>query len=223
MKLLGWRFVIVTCVLVAACCGGIALGAARVGPAVKAPPCPVRQVSRRQTGRCLSPDGVWRLTYRARSGSKGKLFLARRGQAKSALMYAGDGFLSYITWAKPHLLFFIDDFQVMSLDPTRRKVRHLAQLDDLVVSPNGRWFAGSGAGGHGNPVASQIYVLSANARQCLVVPGQAVSVRGFTRNSKAVIVLRALRYPETRLVRFGLASLRAGCPTGPNGVLPDRG
>jgi hypothetical protein len=137
-------------------------------------------------------------------------------------MYAGDGFLSDITWAKPHLLFFINDFQVMSLDPAKRKERHLAQLNDFVLSPNGRWFAGSGAGGHGNPVASHVYVLSASGRRCLVVPGRAASVRGFTRDNKAVIIVRALRYPKTRLVQFGLASLRTGCPTGPNGVLPHR-
>jgi hypothetical protein len=216
----GVPVVVIAFVVVAAGYRGSAAGSTVVGRAVKAPRCPVHQVSRREEGSCLSPDRLWRLTYRARSGSKGKLFLARRRQAKSTLMYAGDGFLSDITWAKPHLLLFINDFQVMSLDPARRKVRHLAQLDGFVLAPNGRWFAGLGAGGPGNPVASHVYVLSANERNCLVVPGEAVSVRGFTRDNKSVIVLRALKYPKTRLSRFALASLRAGCPAGPNGVVP---
>jgi hypothetical protein len=121
---------------------------------------------------------------------------------------------THITWAKPHLLLFIDDFQVMSLDPTTRKVHWLAQLNDLAVSPDGGWFAGKGAS-----LSPYAYVLSTGGRTCLVVPGRSVGVQGFTRDSKGVIILRAYKYTKTRLVQYSFSTLRAGCPSGNNGVL----
>ena len=131
-------------------------------------------------------------------------------------MYSSPGCcLQNIAWAKPHQLFFIDNFQVMSLDPPSRTASQLAQLNDLALTPDGRWFAGRGAG----PLGSNVYVLSGDARTCLVVPGTNVSVQGFTPDSKAIIVLR---YP-TKLIQYAISSLHGGCPAGYNGVLLHKG
>jgi hypothetical protein len=130
---------------------------------------------------------------------------------------------TYIGWAKPHLLFFLESTLVMSLDPASRKVRHLAQLSDMAVSPDGRWLAGDGPGGPEEPIAQTVYVLSTDAHECLVVPGHPASVQGFTSDSKAVIVLRSYTYPDTKLIQYAISSLPTGCPTGPNGVLLNKG
>jgi hypothetical protein len=121
---------------------------------------------------------------------------------------------SYVTWARPHLLLFDNDTLATSLDPASRKVRTFAQLADLAVSPDGRWLAGNGASL--DPAA---YVLSTDGRSCLLVPGHAFSVRGFAPDSKAVIILRAAKYPKKRLIQYAISSLHAGCPTGDHGVL----
>jgi hypothetical protein len=131
-------------------------------------------------------------------------------------MYAWSGCcLWYIGWAKPHLLLFDDYYEVMSLDPASRKVRHLAQLSDMAVSPNGHWFAGNGPGGQEEPIAQTVYVLSNDGRKCLVVPGRPASVQGYTHDSKSIVVLD---YPK-KLVQYTIASLKTGCPAGYNGVL----
>jgi len=125
---------------------------------------------------------------------------------------------SPITWARPHLLLFDDDTLVTSLDPESRKVRTLAQLADLAVSPDGIWFAGNGAS-----LSPYAYVLSTDGRRCLVIPGRTFGVRGFTPDSKAVIVLRADKYPQRPLIQYAISSLHAGCPTGSHGVLLRQG
>jgi len=125
---------------------------------------------------------------------------------------------SYITWARPHLLLFDDDTLVTSLDPASRKVRTLGQLADLAVSPNGRWFAGNGAS-----LDPSAYVLSTDGRTCFVIPGHTFGVQGFTPDSKAVIVLRADKYPKRPLIQYAISSLHAGCPTGSHGVLLRQG
>jgi len=125
---------------------------------------------------------------------------------------------SPITWARPHLLLFDDDTLVTSLDPASRKVRTLAQLDDLAVSPDGRWLAGSGAS-----LSPYAYVVSTDGRTCLVIPGRTFGVQGFTPDSKAVIVLRSDKYPKKRLIQYPIPALHAACPTGNHGVLLKQG
>lgn len=202
-----------------AAAGVLAGGATHPGLAVKAPQCPEHPApghGASYAGSCDSPDGAWHLRIRGLSGSQSKLFLSPSGRSTDIPAYTSPGCcLQWMTWAKPHLLLFIDDFQVMSLNPAAHETRHLAQLDDLAVSPDGRWFAGRGAG----TLGSNVYVLSADARTCLVVPGGNVSVQGFTRDSKAIIVLR---YPKT-LVQYTISSLDTGCPAGYDGVLLHRG
>jgi hypothetical protein len=97
------------------------------------------------------------------------------------------------------------------------RLRSAACTTRLAVSPDGGWFAGKGAS-----LSPYAYVLSTDGRTCLVVPGRSVGVQGFTRDSKAVIILRAYKYPKTRLIQYPFSTLRAGCPSGNNGVLPQK-
>src|SRR5215470_10209781 len=166
MVQLGRWWVLAAFVLLAAGCGGSG-GSAPTGPAVKAPECPRHPTpghGSSYAGSCRSPDGFWLLSFHEHSGSKDTLSLTKRGQNKSVQMNMSLG--SPITWARPHLLLFDDDTLVTSLNPASRKVRALAQLADLAVSPNGSWFAGNGAS-----LDPSAYVLSTDGRTCLVIPG----------------------------------------------------
>jgi hypothetical protein len=140
--------------------------------------------------------------------------LARSGQ-KPVLMYrSGNACCSYVGWARPHLLVFVDYPQVMSLDPTTRKVTNFGSLGDLVVSPNGEWVAGYGPGGPADPTATTVYVLAVHSQsrkeQCLVVPGSWGDAKGFTPDSKAVIVSGVHHVEQLR--QFTISSLHAKCP-----------
>jgi hypothetical protein len=194
-----------------AACGGS--GTAPTGPAVKAPQCPVTRLSSKLTvGTCRSPDGAWRLRFR-QGTEYGRLFLARRSQGKGVQMYhSNNDCCTDIAWARPDLLLFLDYPLVESLDPATRIVTVLGDLNDFVVSPNGRWVAGSGASGPGDPVATTVYVLGVGAKKCLVVPGSSADAAGFTRDSKAVIVNRNVHPLETQLRQFALSSLHGNCP-----------
>jgi hypothetical protein len=88
---------------------------------------------------------------------------------------------------------------------------HLGALSEAVVSPDGRWIAGTGSAGPERPIARTAYALGVDAKKCLVVPGMSLGVAGFTSDSKAVIVERtAGDEPERR--QFAIASLAAHCP-----------
>ena len=154
------------------------------------------------------------MRFRVSSGSGSTLWVTRRGQRKGVSTYTLRGVCCQYTWARPHLLLFIDTTLVSSLDPASRKVRNLAQLSDSIVSPDGRWFAGDGAS-----LSPYAYVVSTDGRKCLVIPGRTFGVRGFTPDSKAVIILRTDKYPKRRLIQYSIASLRTACPTGYDGVL----
>jgi hypothetical protein len=202
---------VVVCGLALAGCGES--GTDPTGPALEATKCPVHRISSRLTvGRCPSPDRVWRLRFR-QGTANGRLFLTRAGQSKAVEMYhSRNACCSDIAWAKPHLLLFLDYPLVESLDPTTRIVTQLGSLSGIVVAPTGRWVAGTGSAGPEDPIATTVYVLGVDAPRCLVVPGSAFAVAGFTRNGKAVIVERG-HYPgKPRLRQFSLSSLHADCP-----------
>jgi hypothetical protein len=196
-------------------CGGSG-GVAPTSAAVRAPQCPITRLSSKLTvGTCLSPDHAWRLHFREGTAN-GRLFLARRGHGVGAEMYhSNNSCCSDLAWAKPHLLLFLDYPLVESLDPTTRVVTQLGALDDVVVSPDGRWIAGTGASGPEDPVATTVYVLAVQEKRCLVVPGTSVAAAGFTRDSKAVIVDRGgPQSGQAELRQFALSSLHDDCPPG---------
>jgi hypothetical protein len=213
MTLLRWLLVAVVLAVVVAGCGGSSAAPTRA--AVTGRECPANRVSGSLTViDCRSPDGTWQLKARGRAGSFLRLSLARSG-GKPVLMYrSGNACCSYVGWARPHVLVFIDYPLVMSLDPTTRKVTNFGSLGDLVVSPNGDWVAGYGPGGPGDPTATTVYVLAVHSQsrneQCLVVPGSWGDAKGFTADSKVVIVSAVHRVQQLR--QFNLSSLHGGCP-----------
>src|SRR5262245_8279026 len=200
-------------VLALAGCGGSGHGEAPTGQALKAARCPVTRLSSKLTvGTCRSPDGIWRLRFR-QGTANGRLFLTRRGQSKSAEMYhSRDACCTDLAWAGPHLLVFLDYPLVESLDPTSRTVTMLGNLNDAVVSPDGRWVAGAGASGPEDPVATTVYLLGVAAKKCLVVPGSSADAAGFTRDGRAVIVRRNLHSGTPELRQFTISSLHDDCP-----------
>jgi hypothetical protein len=206
-------FVVIVFVLVVAGCGGSA--SVPPGAAVTGRECPANRVSGSLTVvGCRSPDGTWRLKARGRAESFLRLSLARGGRKPVPMYRSGNACCSYVGWARPHLLVFIDYPEVMSLDPTTRKLTNFGSLGDLVVSPNGDWVAGDGPGGPGDPTATTVYVLAVHSQsrkeQCLVVPGSWGDAKGFTADSKAVIVSSVHHVEQLR--QFTLSSLHAGCP-----------
>jgi hypothetical protein len=180
---------------------------------VKAAECPVQRVSSKLTrATCHSPDGDWTLKLR-QGTSYGRLFLVRRGESKSVQMYhSSNSCCQYMAWARPHLLLFLDYPLVESLDPTTRMVTQLGSLSGIVVSPTGRWVAGTGSAGPEDPIATTVYVLAVGARKCLVVPGTSYDAAGFTRDGDAVIVQRNSSPSKPQLRQFSLSSLHTDCP-----------
>lgn len=213
MILLRWCLLAVALTVVVAACGGGA--SVPTGAAMTGRECPATRVSGRLTViDCRSPDGRWLLSARGRASSFLRLFLARSGQ-KPVLMYrSGNACCSYVGWARPHLLVFVDYPQVMSLDPATRRATNFGSLGDLVVSPNGEWVAGYGPGGPGDPTATTVHVLAVHSQsrkeQCLVVPGSWGDAKGFTPDSKAVIVSGVHHVGQLR--QFTISSLHAKCP-----------
>lgn len=135
------------------------------------------------------------------------------------MYHSTDSCCDFITWVKPHLLLFDDDYRVMKLDPATRKVSVIAGFSNFVVSPDGRWVAGFAAGPP--ELAESVGVLSLRKRLCLeVVHGsrQTDQIAGFTRDSKGVIVERSAFIPNEsatgprQLVQFPLTSLHTACP-----------
>lgn len=199
--------------VVLAGCGGGGEGSAPSGPAAKRAECPVQRVSSKLTRSvCRSPDGAW--TLRLKKGtSYGRLFLARRGQSERVQMYhSNNACCSDIAWARPHLLLFLDYPLVESLDPSTRKVTLLGDLSHVIVSSNGRWVAGTGSAGPGDPIGTTVYVLAVGAHRCLVVPGTSYGAAGFTRDGNAVIVQQSSSAGKPQLRQFSLSSLRTDCP-----------
>ena len=192
-------------------CG--ASGSAPTGPALEAAQCPVHRISSKLTvGACRSPDRLWRLRFR-QGAENGRLFLIRSGRSRAVEMYhSSNACCSDIAWTRPHLLLFLDYPLVESLDPTTRTVTQLGSLSGIVVSRTGRWVAGTGSAGPEDPIATTVYVLGVDARRCLVVPGSAFAVAGFTREGNAIIVEQSRPPGTPRLRQFALSSLHADCP-----------
>jgi hypothetical protein len=214
-------------VLGAAGCGGSGSGQAPTGPAAAKKPCPIYPVQHAlQT--CRSPDGRWVVSLRyERSSSVCKLSSSQGKSWKPTWTFRqGGNSCTQETWVKPHLLLVQDGATLVDrLDPATRTTTPLAQLSPFFVSPNGQWIGGDVSGGP--QVSSAAYVLSLHSRACLVVPRnarQTERVAGFTLDSKNVIADRAPFNPNNPRtghdVQFALSSLRSGCPTGPDGVLP---
>lgn len=216
MTLAGRRSALVALALLLGGCGGSGVG---VTPTA-ARQCAIKYTkSGIKAGTCRSPDGAWLLSFRnATAGWACRLYLRRRGTHRQVLMYrTQNAYCSELAWAKPHLLVFENDDQVMTLAPTTGKLRLIVGFGDFVVSPDGRWVAGFA--NEPPEIAETVDVVAANGRTCLVVPHtshQSDEVAGFTRDGKGVIVRRRRFIPNnfatgaSQLVPFTISALKAG-------------
>lgn len=132
------------------------------------------------------------------------------------MYHSADACCTNLTWARPHLLLFDDDYRVFTLDPTTRAVRAIAGFSEFLVSPDGRWMAGFA--GQPPELPETVGVVSLRKPGCLVVPHgtqETDEIAGFTRDSKSVIVgrtdLESSGRPS-RLVQFALSALHTACP-----------
>jgi hypothetical protein len=137
-------------------------------------------------------------------------------------MYGSHGAgCQHLTWAKPHLLLFENNFDLYALNPVTRRVTNPALMGEYVVSPNARWIAGDNANGGPEAPQNPVYALTVNNSECLIVPlapHQTDAVAGFTPDSKSLIVSTApwngTSNPPpgpTRLRQFRLSSLHTKC------------
>lgn len=104
---------------------------------------------------------------------------------------SNDSCCDEITWIKPHLLVFVDDYNVKTLDPVKRTVKRTAGLSEFAVSPNGRWIAGyADSGGH---AAETVAVVPTGGGEWEAVPqrpDQDDSSPIFTCDSRSLTLLR---------------------------------
>lgn len=116
----------------------------------------------------LSPDGKWSLAYTRKNGY-GHLDITQRATARTFRMYrSNDSCCAQITWLRPHLVIFVDDYRTLTLDPTTRNATQIAGFSNFVVSRDGRWVAGwADSGGHR---AESVEVVPTRGGQCRQVP-----------------------------------------------------
>jgi len=169
----------------------------------------------------VSPDGKWTVVYSRKNGY-GRLDLIERSNGPRYRMYrSNDSCCQGITWVSPHLLVFVDDYNVKTLDPPTRRVSRIAGFSDFVVSPNGRWVAGwANCGGHCAEIVEVVPITGGTCRAFPHRRDQDDSYPFFSRDSRKLTVLRQqfdLKQGEalgpTREVTLPLTKLRPvkGC------------
>lgn len=155
---------------------------------------PGRHVAPAPGALCPSPDGAWtarytRYTFEPQSAS---LWLAHDGSRGVRMYRSRDACCINVTWARPHTLLFIDDYQLIRLNPdTRRHSEITGDSSNFVVSRDGRWLAEWNAGS--SESRSSVSVHSVDGNTCLRIPHLADETDdgvGFTRDSKSVVIGR---------------------------------
>jgi hypothetical protein len=156
----------------------------------------------------LSPDRQWSLAYTRRHGY-GHLDITQRATGRTFRMYrSNDGCCTEISWLRPHLVVFVDDYKTFTLDPATKQVTRIAGFSNYVVSPDGLWVAGwADCGGH---CAETVAVVAITGGRCRAVPRRADqddnAVR-FSRTDRYLLIQR--RYFD---VKAG-EPVRNGFPT----------
>lgn len=139
----------------------------------------------------ISPDGKWSVDYSRRNGYSRLDLVDRRSGRRYRMYRSNDGCCQEITWVSPHLLVFVDDYNVKTLDPSTRRIVRISGFSDFVVSPNGRWVAGwASCGGH---CAETVEVVPISGGPCRAFPHQRDdddSSPFFSRDSRKLTVLR---------------------------------
>lgn len=138
-----------------------------------------------------SPDGKWSVLYSRKNGY-GRLDVTNTRTGRRYRMYrSNDSCCDEITWVKPHLLIFVDDYNVKTLDPATRRLTRIAGFSDFTVSHNGRLVAGyADSGGHAAEIVEIVPITGGLCRAVRHPPDQDDSSPTFSRNDKAVIVAR---------------------------------
>ena len=162
-----------------------------------------------------SPDGRWNVLYSRRNGY-GRLDVTNLRTGKKYRMYrSNDSCCDQITWVRPHLLIFVDDYNVKTLDPTTRRLVRIAGFSNFTISHDGRLVAGyASTGGHAAETVEVVPITGGRCRAVPHRPDQDDSSPGFARSDKALIVVRQhfdlqLGYTvgQSRLVTVPLTAL----------------
>jgi hypothetical protein len=138
-----------------------------------------------------SPDGKWSVLY-SRSNGYGRLDVTNARAGSRYRMYrSNDSCCDEITWIEPHLLIFVDDYNVKTLEPTTRRLTRIAGFSDFTVSHDGRWVAGyADSGGHAAETVEVVPITGGKCRAVPHRPDQDDSSPTFSRDDNAVIVTR---------------------------------
>jgi hypothetical protein len=138
-----------------------------------------------------SPDGKWSVLYSRKNGY-GRLDMTNLRTGRRYRMYrSNDSCCDGITWVKPHLLIFVDDYNVKTLDPTNRRVLRIAGFSDFTISHDGRLVAGyADSGGHAAETVDVVPITGGHCRTVPRLPDQDDSSPIFSRDDKAVTVVR---------------------------------
>jgi tricorn protease-like protein len=96
-----------------------------------------------------------------------------------------------VTWVKPHLLVFVDDYKVKTLDPRTRHVVRIAGFSQIAVSHDGRLVAGfASSGGHEAETVAVVPIAGGRCRVVARRPDQDDFSPTFSRDDKALVFLR---------------------------------
>jgi hypothetical protein len=163
-----------------------------VGLAVAAAGAAVAYAASPPTGAAeRSPDREWSLLYSRRNGY-GRLDLTYLRTGRTYRMYrSNDSCCDAITWVRPHLLIFVDDYNVKTLDPPTRRVFRIAGFSEFTISHDGRLVAGyAESGGHAAETVDVVPITGGRCRAVPRRPDQDDSSPIFSRDDKAVTVVR---------------------------------
>jgi hypothetical protein len=139
----------------------------------------------------VSPDGKWSLAYTRQHGYDNLDVTDRATGSVSRMYSSNDGCCAQITWLRPHLLIFVDDYKTRTLDPVTKHVVMISNFSNFVVSPDGRWVAGwADCGGH---CAERVDVVPIGGGRCRQVPhrpDQDDNARRFSPDDRSLTILR---------------------------------
>jgi len=139
----------------------------------------------------VSPDGKWILAF-ARKHGYGHLDITQRATRRVFRMYSSnDSCCAEITWVRPHLLIFIDDYRTKTLDPVTKQVVTIAGFSNFVLSADGRLVAGwADCGGHCAEAVDVVPITGGRCRQVPHKPDQDDQAVRFSRDDRSLTIQR---------------------------------
>jgi hypothetical protein len=139
----------------------------------------------------VSPDRKWSLAYGRKHGY-GHLDVTERATGRVFRMYSSnDGCCAQITWLRPHLLIFVDDYHTKTLAPATRRVATIAHFSNFVVSPDGRWVAGwADCGTHCQESVDVVRITGGQCRTVPRRPAQDDNALRFSRDGRTLTIRR---------------------------------